>query len=78
MIHRVKLPRLGDTADEVVVLEVLVAPGDTVMEGQAVLSVETDKIDAEVVAPISGTVAEVLVAEDDEVKVGDVILLVQR
>lgn len=78
MIHRVKMPRLGDTADEVVILDVLVEPGDAIAEGQAVLAVETDKIDTEVVAPIGGTVTEVLVAEGDEVSVGEPIMVVER
>jgi pyruvate/2-oxoglutarate dehydrogenase complex dihydrolipoamide acyltransferase (E2) component len=70
MRHTVKLPRLGDTADDVVVLELLVRVGDRVDQDDPVLRVETAKIDTDVVAPVSGTVVEILVEPGDEVAVG--------
>lgn len=66
----IKMPRLGDTIDSVLVLEILVAPGDVVEVGQTLMLVETDKVTAEVPAPMSGRVTEVLVAVETEVEVG--------
>ncbi len=68
--HVVKLPRLGDTADEVVVLEWLVGTGQQVEANQAVLRVETSKVDADVPSPLGGTLVEQLVQPGDEVPVG--------
>jgi pyruvate/2-oxoglutarate dehydrogenase complex dihydrolipoamide acyltransferase (E2) component len=65
-----KMPKLGDAVDTVVVLEVLVAPGDRVSEGQSLLVVETDKAKLEVPAPFAGRVIEVAVAVGDEISVG--------
>lgn len=71
----IKMPRLGDTIDSVLVLEILVAPGDVVEVGQTLMLVETDKVTAEVPAPMSGRVTEVLVAVETEVEVGAPIVV---
>ena len=45
------------------------AEGETVAEGQLVAEVQMDKVDAEVLAPVSGTIT-LLVAEGEEVAQG--------
>lgn len=70
MRSTLKMPKLGDAVDTVVVLEVLVAPGDRISEGQSLFVVETDKAKLEVPSPLAGTVIEVVVAIGDEVRVG--------
>ncbi len=77
MRHVVNLPKLGDTADDVVVLEWLVAEGDVVVEGDPLLSVETNKIDTEVPSPVSGRLVERLVSVDDEVATGAAIAVME-
>lgn len=69
----VKMPKLGDTANTVLVIEWQVQPGERVTQGQPLMSVETDKVDSEVPAPIAGTLAAQLVQADDEVAAGDAI-----
>ncbi|MHB1128594.1 MAG: biotin/lipoyl-containing protein [Ilumatobacteraceae bacterium] len=73
MIERVILPRLGDTVDEVVVVEWLVAVGSLVKKGDSLMRVETDKVDVDVESPFAGVVSELLVAQGDEVKTGTVL-----
>jgi len=68
--HVVKLPKMGDTTEEVLVLEWAVAVGDAVEVGQPLMHVETDKVTNDVPAPVAGVVAELLVAVDDEVPIG--------
>jgi pyruvate dehydrogenase E2 component (dihydrolipoamide acetyltransferase) len=70
MRSTLKMPKLGDAVDTVVVLEVLVAPGDRISEGQSLLVVETDKAKLEVPSPLAGTVVDVVVAIGDELRVG--------
>lgn len=65
-----KMPKVGDAANEVVIVDILVKVGDTVSEGQNLLLVETDKAQIEVPAPFAGTVREILVKVDDEVPTG--------
>jgi 2-oxoglutarate dehydrogenase E2 component (dihydrolipoamide succinyltransferase) len=73
MIEPVLLARLGDTVDEVVVLEWLVAVGDRVAAGDPLVRVETDKVEVDVEAPVAGVVVDHAVAEDDEVATGSVL-----
>jgi pyruvate/2-oxoglutarate dehydrogenase complex dihydrolipoamide acyltransferase (E2) component len=76
MRQEVTLPVLGDTTRTVVINEWLVQPGESVQAGQAILSVETDKVTAEVPAPIAGTLVEQLVGPQDEVDVGATICVI--
>ena len=56
------------------VVRVLVAEGDTVLEGQAVLILESMKMETERTATVSGTVAKVHVAEGQVVAQGEALL----
>ena len=64
------MPEMGESVTEGTVLEWLVAEGDAVEEGQKMVEVSTDKVDAEVPAPASGTVAKILVQPDETIEVG--------
>ena len=66
----IAMPEMGESVTEGVVLEWHVAEGDAVKEGDTVIEVSTDKVDAEVPAPADGVIAKLLVQVDDEVKVG--------
>ena len=65
-----KMPKVGDAADKVLVREVMVKRGDRIAEGNLLMLVETDKANLEVPSPLAGTVAEVRVAVGDEVATG--------
>jgi multifunctional 2-oxoglutarate metabolism enzyme len=67
---QIAMPEMGESVTEGIVLEWHVAEGDTVSEGDTVVEVSTDKIDAEVPAPADGVITKLLVHVDDEVKVG--------
>ncbi len=64
------MPEMGESVTEGTVLEWHVSEGDSVKEGQTMVEVSTDKVDAEVPAPASGTVSKILVQVDDEIEVG--------
>jgi 2-oxoglutarate decarboxylase len=67
---QIAMPEMGESVTEGIVLEWHVAAGDTVSEGDTVVEVSTDKVDAEVPAPADGVITKLLVAVDDEVPVG--------
>ncbi len=67
---QITMPEMGESVTEGIVLEWHVAVGDFVNEGDTVVEVSTDKVDAEVPAPVSGTITALLVEVDDEVPVG--------
>ncbi|HEY2715697.1 MAG TPA: multifunctional oxoglutarate decarboxylase/oxoglutarate dehydrogenase thiamine pyrophosphate-binding subunit/dihydrolipoyllysine-residue succinyltransferase subunit [Solirubrobacterales bacterium] len=67
---QISMPEMGESVTEGIVLEWHVAEGDSVSEGDTVVEVSTDKVDAEVPAPADGLITKLLVAVDDEVPVG--------
>jgi 2-oxoglutarate dehydrogenase E2 component (dihydrolipoamide succinyltransferase) len=67
---RITLPSLGEDVTEATVTRWLVEPGDTVDAETPLLEVATDKVDTEIPSPHAGTVATILVAENDVVEVG--------
>jgi len=71
--QEVRVPDLGDFAD-VEIVEVLVAPGDTVAVEDPLITLETDKAAMDVPAPVAGTVAELAVVTGGRVSQGDLIL----
>ncbi|HYT66863.1 MAG TPA: 2-oxo acid dehydrogenase subunit E2 [Vicinamibacterales bacterium] len=71
-----KLPELGENVTAGDVMRVLVKPGDTVANEQAVLELETDKATIEVPSSVAGTVKDVKVKQGEKVKVGQTIFTV--
>ncbi len=55
------------------VVSIEVAPGDRVAEDDAVIMVESMKMEIPVQAPIGGTVVEILVAAGDALSEGQVV-----
>jgi glutaconyl-CoA/methylmalonyl-CoA decarboxylase subunit gamma len=77
MRTNVKLQRVADTVDEVVISEWAVEIGSTVAVGDVLVRVETDKALVEVPSPVAGTVLEYLVEIDDEVTTGTPIIAIE-
>jgi pyruvate/2-oxoglutarate dehydrogenase complex dihydrolipoamide acyltransferase (E2) component len=75
--HRVQLPSLGDTVSAVVLVEWHVGPGDVVEPGQAVATVETDKVDTEIPSPVGGTVVELVAAAGSELAADALICIIE-
>jgi len=73
-----KLPELGENVEQGDLVRLMISPGATVAEGQAVMELETDKAVVEVPSSVSGTVSDVLVKEGEKVKVGQVIFTVDN
>src|ERR1700759_3764322 len=67
---QIAMPEMGESVTEGIVLEWHVSVGDFVNEGDTVVEVPTDKVDAEVPAPTSGTITALVAEVDDEVPVG--------
>ena len=69
----IEVPDLG-TEEEVDVIELHIAIGDSIAKDDALITLESDKAAMEVPAPISGQVEELLLALGDKVKTGSPIL----
>jgi pyruvate/2-oxoglutarate dehydrogenase complex dihydrolipoamide acyltransferase (E2) component len=72
----VKLPKVADSVDEVLILQWLVDVGAQVWADDVLLRVETDKVDMEIPAPVAGTLSEILVDEGAEVSTGTPICVI--
>jgi pyruvate dehydrogenase E2 component (dihydrolipoamide acetyltransferase) len=77
MASEIKLPELGEKVDSGEIVDVKVAPGDEVSEGQALVEVEAEKSTVEVPSPIAGRVTQMLVKKGDKVKTGQTLCLVE-
>jgi len=72
----VKVPDIGGSTD-VEVIELCVAPGDTIVVDDPVIVLESDKATMEIPASDAGAVLEMKVAVGDKLSEGDLILLVE-
>jgi pyruvate/2-oxoglutarate dehydrogenase complex dihydrolipoamide acyltransferase (E2) component len=52
--------------------------GDRVEAGEALVEVDTDKATEEVAAPVTGTIADILAEEGDEVKADSVLAIIDE
>src|SRR3982074_2238845 len=67
---QVTLPEMGESVTEGTIAKWLKQPGDQVREGEGLVEVTTDKVDAEVPAPASGTLVKILAEAGKTVAVG--------
>ncbi|AOU97253.1 dihydrolipoyl dehydrogenase [Acidihalobacter yilgarnensis] len=75
-IITITVPDIGDFKD-VEVIEVLVAPGDTVVPDASLITLESDKASMEIPAPQGGVVHELLVKVGDRIAQGAAILTLE-
>jgi len=73
---QVKVPDIGDFS-EVAVIELLVAPGDTVKVEQSLITVESDKASMEIPSSHAGVVKSLAVKLGDKVSEGSVVLTLE-
>lgn len=75
MAREFKLPDLGEGIHEGEIVEIFVAIGDAIKEGDPLMEVETDKAVTAIPSPFTGKVTEVRVKPGDTVHVGDVLVV---
>jgi 2-oxoisovalerate dehydrogenase E2 component (dihydrolipoyl transacylase) len=78
MATKVLVPLLGEGVEEVTVIKWLKKEGDSVNELEPLLEVNTDKVDTEIPAPVSGTVLKILAEEGVPAKVGAVLAFIGK
>ena len=72
----IQVPDIGDF-DEVTVIELMVAVGDTIRAEQSLITVESDKASMEIPSSAAGVVTAIKVAVGDKVKQGSVVLTIE-
>ncbi len=72
------MPQLGETVTEGTVAQWLKKVGDSVDKYEAFVEVSTDKVNADVPSPVTGTIRELLVKEGETVATGTPIAIIDE
>jgi pyruvate dehydrogenase E2 component (dihydrolipoamide acetyltransferase) len=75
MATEVKLPRLGQGMESGTIVRWLKAEGETVVKGEPLYELDTDKVTQEVEAEAAGVLLKIVVA-DGEVDVGETVAVI--
>jgi 2-oxoglutarate dehydrogenase E2 component (dihydrolipoamide succinyltransferase) len=74
----IRVPELGESVASGTIARWLVKEGERVERDQPLVEITTDKVDAEIPAPVAGVIAALLVAEGETVAVGAVIARIEE
>ena len=70
---QITMPQMGESVTEGTVLGWLKQEGDRVEADEPLVEISTDKVDAEVPAPVSGTLVKIVAEADETVQVGSAL-----
>jgi pyruvate dehydrogenase E2 component (dihydrolipoamide acetyltransferase) len=73
----VPMPQMGESIAEGTVSVWLKKVGDRVERDEPIMEISTDKVDAEIPAPVAGVLAEVVVNEGQTVEVGTIVAYIE-
>ncbi|MBT6177639.1 MAG: 2-oxoglutarate dehydrogenase complex dihydrolipoyllysine-residue succinyltransferase [Deltaproteobacteria bacterium] len=73
MAVELKVPAVGESITEVEIGEWLKNEGDSVAMDETIVMIETDKVTAEVIAPVAGTITQIIKKQGEVAQVGDLI-----
>jgi pyruvate dehydrogenase E2 component (dihydrolipoamide acetyltransferase) len=68
-----RFPDIGEGLTEGTIVELKVAPGSSVKQGEALAIVETDKVVTEMPSPVEGVVVELPITKGQVVQVGEIV-----
>ncbi|MEC8942271.1 MAG: biotin/lipoyl-containing protein, partial [Verrucomicrobiota bacterium] len=72
MAHEVKIPAAGESINSATIGQWHKADGDTIVKGELLATIETDKVSTELESEAAGTI-RIVVSEGEEVPIGTVI-----
>jgi 2-oxoglutarate dehydrogenase E2 component (dihydrolipoamide succinyltransferase) len=75
--YKLLLPAMGESVDEATVTQWLKNEGDIIEADDAVVEIATDKVDSEVPSEISGKLIKKLVEENQVVRVGEPLAIIE-
>ncbi|MFY9738359.1 MAG: biotin/lipoyl-containing protein, partial [Candidatus Cybelea sp.] len=78
MATTITMPQLGETVTEGTVAQWLKSVGDSVDKYEDFVEVSTDKVNAGVPSPVTGTIRELLVKEGETVATGTPIAVIDE
>jgi len=72
----VVMPQMGESIFEGTITKWLKKVGDSVQRDEPLFEISTDKVDAEIPAPVSGTLSEIKIAEGNTVQINTVVAVI--
>jgi 2-oxoglutarate dehydrogenase E2 component (dihydrolipoamide succinyltransferase) len=72
----VVMPQMGESIFEGTITKWLKKPGDTVEKDEPLFEISTDKVDAEIPAPVAGVLSEIKVQEGATVEINTVVAVI--
>jgi 2-oxoglutarate dehydrogenase E2 component (dihydrolipoamide succinyltransferase) len=75
--YKLLLPAMGESVDEATITQWLKNEGDSIEADDAVVEIATDKVDSEVPSEISGKLLKKLVDENQVVRVGEPLAIIE-
>lgn len=72
-MEEITMPKMGESVTEGTVIKWHKQVGDEIEVDETLFEISTDKVDTEIPSPVAGTLAEILVNENDTVEVGTVV-----
>lgn len=72
-LEPVYMPKFGMTMTEGLIVEWHCREGERIEEGAPLLTVQTEKVDSEITAPVGGVLVDVRFDVDDEAPVGEIL-----
>ncbi len=71
------MPQMGESIAEGTITKWLKAVGEEVKRDESILEISTDKVDADIPSPVSGTLVEIIAQESETVEVGSIIARIE-
>ncbi len=72
-VIEVEMPKMGESVMEGTILKWFKKVGDPIKRDETLFEISTDKVDTEVPSPVEGTIAEIMVGEQETVDVGTIV-----
>src|SRR6185312_12104449 len=70
------MPQMGESIFEGTITKWLKKPGDRVEKDEPLFEISTDKVDAEIPAPVAGVLSEIKIPEGEAVQVNTVVAVI--
>ena len=69
----IEMPKMGESVMEGTIIKWYKKVGDKVSKDETIFEISTDKVDTEIPSPVEGTLAEILIGEQETVAVGTLV-----
>lgn len=69
----IEMPKMGESVMEGTIIKWYKKVGEKVKKDETIFEISTDKVDTEIPSPVEGTLAEILIGEQETVAVGTIV-----